>query len=267
MRISSTSNASIKRIRALRQRKERERSGLYFIEGIRIVAEAIQTGAALETLVVAPELLSSDFARQVVAEQQQAGVLCLEVSAPVFRSLSAKEGPQGIGAVLRQHWEPLEHLRLEAGQHWLALESVQDPGNLGTIARTCDAVGCAGMLLLGASTDPYDPAALRASMGALFSLRLTRTSFAAFAAWKQQHGYRVVGTSDAAACSYRSIDYTSPLVLLLGSERQGLSAEQQAVCDEVVSIPMVGRSDSLNLAVAAGVLLYELFHQQRGPTG
>jgi TrmH family RNA methyltransferase len=260
--ISSFSNPQIKQIRALRQRKERDATGLFFIEGIRLVGEAVQLHAPIDTLVVAPELLSSDFARSLVEEQTQAGVRLLEVTVDVFASLSGKDGPQGLGAVLRQQWEPLEAVGLEDGLGWVALESVADPGNLGTILRTADAVGCAGVLLLGTSTDPFDPAALRASMGAIFSQRLVRASFAEFVAWKQRHRVAVVGTSGDAAHDYRAVRYQPPLVLLMGSERQGLSDEQQAACDVVVRIPMVGRSDSLNLAVATGVVLYEMFYQR-----
>jgi TrmH family RNA methyltransferase len=261
--ISSPGNAQIKRIRSLRQRKERERSGLFFIEGIRLVAEAVQMGAALETLVVAPQLLSSPFAQQLVAQQRQAGVPCLEVAPAAFQSLSSKEGPQGLAAVVRQQWAHLDDLRPDEPRCWVALEAVQDPGNLGTILRTCDAVGAAGVLLLGSTTDPYDPAALRASMGAVFAQRLVRASFDELAAWAQAHGCPLVGAAGGAAQDYQTVRYRLPLVLLMGSEREGLPPEQQARCDEVVSIPMVGRSDSLNLAVATGVLLYEIFNQQR----
>ncbi len=263
MIISSLSNPKIKQIRSLRNRKEREQTGLAFIEGIRIVAEASETPGAIEMLVVAPELLSSQFARELVEAQKMQGIACLEVTADVFKSLSLKEGPQGIAAVIRQRWEALEHVRLDLDNEfcWVALDAVQDPGNLGTILRTCDAVGCSGVMLLGRSTDPYDPTALRASMGAIFSQRLVKANFEEFAAWKQQHQYPVIGTSGAATIDYQSISYHFPTILLMGSERQGLSPEQQAICDVMVRIPMVGRSDSLNLAVATGVVLYEMFRQ------
>lgn len=265
MIISSFSNPKIKGIRSLRQRKERAQTGLAFIEGIRIVADALQHPGVVETIVVAPELLTSAFALELVRAQKQAGTPYLEVTAEVFQSLSSKDGPQGLGAVIRQRWEALEQVRLSPGDFcWVALDTVQDPGNLGTILRTCDAVGCTGVLLLGQSTDPYDPEALRASMGATFSQRLIRANFDAFANWKQQRGYRVVGTSGGAEADYSGAAYDFPLVLLMGSERQGLSPEQQAICDMVVKIPMVGQSDSLNLAVATGVTLYEMFHQLRG---
>lgn len=270
MPISSLNNPTIKHIRSLRQRKEREQSGLLFIEGIRLVVEAVQQGADIETLVIAPDLLTSPFAQEIAQSHQQAGVAWIEVTPAVFKSISTKEGPQGIGAVVRQRWESLAQVSLEPEDEgnvsllgWVALDAVQDPGNLGTILRTSDAVGCAGVILLGHTTDPYDPAALRASMGAIFSQRLVRASFAEFAAWKRQHHASVVGTSDAAATEYQAVVYYPPLILLMGGERQGLSPEQQALCDVMVRIPMVGRSDSLNLAVATGVMLYEIFNQNR----
>jgi TrmH family RNA methyltransferase len=261
LQISSSANPRIKQIRALRQRSERERSGLFFIEGIRLVAEALQTGAPVEWLVVAPTLLRSEFARSLIAEQAARGTAILEVTAEVFKSLSLKEGPQGLAAVVHQRWEELEQLRLGATSLWVALDAAQDPGNIGTILRTADAVGADGVILLGHCADPYDPAALRASMGAIFAQRLIKASFTDFAHWKRQHGYQVVGTSGAATHEYRSVRYPFPLVLLMGSEREGLTPEQQAICDLMVSIPMVGRSDSLNLAVATAVVLYEILHQ------
>ena len=263
MMITSQSNARIKEIRSLRNRHEREQTGLFFIEGIRIVVEAVQSGAQIETLVVAPDLLKSQIGQETVRQERERGIPVLEVSAQVFKSLSVKEGPQGIGAVVREHWEPLDNVRLTNDLCWVALDAAQDPGNIGTILRTDDAVGGTGIILLGNCADPYDPTALRASMGAIFSQRLVKASFADFARWKERHHYIVAGTSDSAKRDYREARYHIPLVLLMGSERQGLSAEQQAVCDLMVSIPMVGRSDSLNLSVATGIVLYEIFYQSR----
>jgi TrmH family RNA methyltransferase len=261
--ISGKGNPTIRSIRALRHRKERERTGSFFVEGIRLVGEAAELRAKVELCVVAPELLTSGFGQDLVRRLADEGIPCLDVTAEVFRSISSKEGPQGIGAVVKQRWESLEQVELVTELYWVAIDAVQDPGNLGTILRTSDAVGGAGIILLGPTTDPYDPAALRASMGAVFAQRLVRASFGEFAAWKQEHGHRVVGTSGAADLDYRDVGYYSPLVLLMGSEREGLGPERQALCDVVVRIPMVGRSDSLNLAVATGVMLYEIFNQLR----
>ena len=263
MIISSTANPRVKHIRTLAHRQEREKTQQFFIEGIRIVGEAVQMGADIETLVYAPSLLKSPFALELVREQQERGIACLEVSPEVFKNISTKDGPQGIGAVVRQKWETLEQVSLQADNFWVALDAAQDPGNIGTILRTCDAVGCTGLMLLGNSADPYDPGTLRASMGAIFSQRLIKAIFDDFVQWTQHYKPFVVGTSDAAATEYRAITYHRPIVLLMGSEREGLSPSQQRICNQMVQIPMIGRSDSLNLAVATGIVLYEIFYQTR----
>lgn len=261
--ITSPANPLIKRIRALRQRKARSESGTCFIEGIRLVAEAVALGAPVELLITAPELLTSAFAHETVAQAAAQGVRCVEVTAAVFESLSGKDGPQGLGAVVRQRWTPLEAIRPGGELCWVALDSPQDPGNVGTILRTCDAVGAAGVILVGESADPYDPGAVRASMGALFALRVCRAHPDELSAWKARSGFAFVGTSDSATVDYQSVHYQPPLIVLMGSERQGLSPALAALCDSMVSLPMVGRSDSLNLAVATGVMLYEVFSQRR----
>jgi TrmH family RNA methyltransferase len=257
--ITSRSNPTIKRIRALQARKERDEAHAFFVEGIRIVGEAVELQADLEILVVAPDLLTSGYGQALIQRVQANDIPALTVSADVFRSLSGKEGPQGLGAVVRQRWSCLEESDPCAGLCWVALERVADPGNLGTILRTADAVGAAGVILLGPSTDPYDPSALRAAMGAIFAQRLVRTSWDPFLAWAHTGSCLLVGAADSTGLDYRKVAYRRPPVLLMGSEREGLSTAQQAACDLLVRIPMVGRSDSLNLAVATGVLLYQIF--------
>jgi TrmH family RNA methyltransferase len=263
MLISSRNNPTIKQIRSLRDRKYRERTGLFFVESLRIVAEAIQMHAEIETLIVAPERLESRFAQELPALQRRSGAACLEVTTEVFESLASKEGYQGIAAVVRQRREPLECVCPSEELCWVALDGVQYPGNLGTILRTCDAVGGAGVFLIGNTADPYDPAAVRASMGAVFAKRLVRTDFAALLAWRQRHNVPVVGTSPSASVDYQEIAYRSPSVLFMGCERGGLPQDQQALCDVMVKIPMVGRIDSLNLAVATSIVLCEMFNQRR----
>ena len=277
MAITSLQNPRIKAIRALSRRKRRQETGLFFAEGIRLVGEAVQTGADVETLVVAPDLLRSDFGRDTVRRAREEGVEILEVGAEVFRSLSGKDGPAGIGVVARQRWTALDDtgVGLEGGGSspndaaaaatlgWVVLEDVGSPGNLGSILRTSEAVGGAGVILLGATTDPYDPEAVRGSMGAVFSQQVIRSSLEALIQWKRETGIPMIGTSDAAPADFRSATYAPPLLLCLGGEQHGLSKEAIEACDTVVSIPMAGRADSLNLAVAAGVMLYEVLHQVR----
>jgi len=261
--ITSTGNPSIKQIRKLREKKERLHTGLYFIEGLRIVIEALQQGAEVECLVVAPDLLTSEFGWEKVEEENRRGIQVLQVNKVVFSSLASKENPQGIAAVVRQRWQELASLSLASQDLWVALDSVADPGNLGTILRTNDAVGGKGVILLDNCTDPYDLTTIRASMGAIFTQRLVKTTFDHFLHWKQAHQCPVIGTSDRASTDYFHTSYPLPMILLMGSERMGLTDENMHDCDQVVSIPMVGRSDSLNLAVATGVMLYEIFNQHR----
>jgi TrmH family RNA methyltransferase len=263
--ISSLQNAQVKEVRALRDRKERERSGLFFVAGLRAVLEAAQLRAPLDTLVVAPDALTHPRAQHLLRDWRRRGGRCLEVTADVFESLAPKAGRQGLGAVVRQQWTPLDAIPVGPGRCWVALEAVQYPGNLGTILRTCDAVGGAGVILLGPTADPYDPEAVRASVGAIFAQQLVRSNRDAFACWRRGHGITVVGTSPAAGTDYRAAAYGYPMVLLMGSEGHELAPETQALCDELVRIPMVGRSDSLNLAVATGLMLYEIFRAQQPP--
>lgn len=260
--ISSRNNPRIKAIRELRQRKERQRTGLAFVDGIHHVMAAVQYGAQIEQVVVAPELLTSRVAQDLLHEQLQQGVDCLEVTAEVFETLATKESAQGLGAVVRQRWHSLAHTHPGHGL-WVALEEIHYPNNLGAVLRTCEAVGCAGVVLLGNTSDPYDPTAVRASLGAVFAQPLIRASLAEFAAWLNEYGCTAVGTSPAARVDYQAVAYRLPLVLLIGNEPRGLSAAGLALCTETVSIPMVGRGDSLNLSVAASLVLYEIFNQQR----
>ena len=265
--ITSASNERVKAIRRLQERKGRQESGLFYLEGLRIVGEALEAGAEVETVVFAAELLRSEFGQKLVEEFGARGGQLLEVSREVFERLALKDGPQGIAAVVRQRWTRLDEIRVTPGMPWVALDSVADPGNLGTILRTNDSVGGQGVILLDQSTDPYDPSAVRGSMGALFDQKIVRCSLEEFAAWKQSSGAPVVGTSGAAQMDYHEYRYPAGLVLLMGSERQGLQEQHLALCDALVRIPMVGKSDSLNLAVATAVTLYEMFNQRRDAGG
>ncbi len=261
--ITSTANPTVKLIRKLRDKKERRQSGKFFIEGLRIVGDAIAGGWQVEVLVYSPERMTSLFGQQTVQSFADSGGSVLEVSGEVFDSLSLKDGPQGLGAIVQQRWQELDAVTVQPGDVWIALDSVADPGNLGTIIRTCDAVGAKGIILLDQSTDPFDPSAVRASMGALFSCGLVKASFAEFSRWKKREHIAVVGTSDRAEQDYHYADYPQQLVILMGSERQGLQDDHLQICDQVVSIPMRGTGDSLNLAIATALVAFEVYNHQR----
>lgn len=261
--ITSTSNPIIKKIKALRQRKAREETRKFYIEGLRIVIQAIQENKKFDSLIWSPELLTSEIGRKVVLEQLEQKKTILEVSANVFMSLSDKDGPQGIAAIVNQEYKDLDTIKVDKKSVFIALDAVQDPGNLGTILRTADATACSGIVLLENSTDVYDPGTVRASMGAIFTQNVVRTNLNEFKVWKTQNKIPIYGTSGEAVLDYHEIQYSQPMVLLMGSERQGLRPELMELCDNLVKIPMLGKCDSLNLAIATGVMLYEIINQQR----
>ena len=253
----------MKQARSLRQRKARVASGLFIVEGLHHVGSVIEAGWGIETLIYAPDLLTGDFAHSLLDEAQHIGLTIQPVSAKVMDSLAEKERPQGILALVRQrttHFSDLGDIR-----SGIALVSPQDPGNVGTILRTIDAVGTDVLFLLDSPTeargsvDLYHPTLVRASMGTLFWKSVVQAGFDEFVDWAKGKGCRLVGTSAHAQMDYRGISLgDSPWVLVLGSEQKGLSNEQIAACDVTVSMPMHGRVSSLNLSVAAGVLLYTL---------
>lgn len=261
--ITSTANEQVKQIRKLRERKYRAETGTFYIEGIRIVREAMERPDRIKTLIVAPDLLQSTAAEEALREVTGRGVPVLEVSQEVFESFGLKENPQGLAAVVKETWGSLDALDPERMGLWVGLDAIADPGNLGTIMRTMDAVGGKGIILIGDCTDPYDPSAARGSMGAVFMVEFIKTSVEAFIAWKKTAKLPAFGTSDAAKVDYLAVRYPQNMVLMMGSERQGLRPELVNCCDTMVSIPMAGKSDSLNLAVATGVSLYEIFNQHR----
>ena len=262
MLITSPTNPRVKEIRKLRERKEQKRTGLFYMEGTRIVGEAFEKGAEIETLVVCPELLKTDYSLELWQKAQKRGLDILEVSRPVFESLAVKENPQGLAAAAKARFCSLNDLDISHGII-VALTEIADPGNLGTIIRTADAVDSQGVILIGDCTSPYDIGSIRGTMGAIFSTKIVRTTLDEFLSWKKRTGLQLIGTSDKSATDYIDIDYADPVILLMGSERAGMSPEEFEACDAIAAIPMMRSSDSLNLAVATGIMLYQIFNQHR----
>ncbi len=257
--ITSRSNAKIKQVRSLRQRKHRQATGLFFVEGIRHVGEAIEAGARVDSIFYAPELLTSTFANDLIRLESEQGIPCYPTTAEVFETISDKDNPQGILALVEQTDLNLADFGPENFPWGVALVEPQDPGNLGTILRTIDAVGASGLLLLDSSVDPYHPSAVRASMGALFWLPIVQANFDEFVQWARHGDYQIYGTSAHDAADISAVhSYQYPAILLMGSEREGLTSSQRATCQQLIRLPMRGRATSLNLAVATGVLLYDM---------
>lgn len=261
--INSFSNPFIKSLKKLSDHKQRMVTGKYLIEGLRIVGEAIDSQQPIESLIYARDLLISEFGLSLIDKADNLNCEMIEVSKEVFSSISGRDGPQGIAAILKQKWTSLADILTQNNDLWIALESIQNPGNLGTILRTVDAVGAKGVILLDNSTDPFDPTAVKASMGALFNLALVKSDYETFSYWINQFQIPVIGSSDSAKQDYQYFQYPPNCVLLMGSERQGLPEKYQDICTEIVRIPMEGSSDSLNLAIATSIILYQIYNQRR----
>ena len=256
--LTSTANPFIKHVRALRQKKARTEFGQFLVEGITHVGEAIEAGWDVDSIVYAPELLTSGFAKDLLARAERLKLKLQPVSVSVIESLADKENPQGILAVVKQKKYTFENVN--SITRAVALVSPQDPGNLGTILRTMDAVGADALFILEGGVELYHPTVIRASMGTMFWKPVIQTSFSEFLDWSRKGGYQLIGTSAKADVDYHTLAPNNPWVLLLGTEQKGLTPEQTAVCDVTVSLPMRGRVSSLNLSVAAGVLLYQFLH-------
>ncbi|MGI8856413.1 MAG: TrmH family RNA methyltransferase [Thermomicrobiales bacterium] len=264
MPIESAANPLIKRIRALEQRKGREEHGAFFVEGIQAVWQAVEAGAAIETLVVAPDLLTSAPARAMVEQQRAAGTPFAEVAAALFERIASRENPSGLAAVIRMARHGIETLPITPTALFVALHEIGNPGNLGTIIRTADAVGGSGFVLIGDTTDPYHPSAVRASVGTLFRLPIVHAAtIDEMFAWCADHRISIVTTSARAAHDHWEVTYPAPSLVLFGNEGRGLPADVLERGDLSVRIPMHGGASSLNLAVAAGVLLYEMLRQRQ----
>jgi TrmH family RNA methyltransferase len=260
--ITSRSNPVIKSARMLREGKERKRTGKFLVEGILHVGEASAVGWQIDSILFAPELLESEFARNLISSQSVKGVRCFPVSADVLESLAEKENPQGIVAIVNQNTTSLEMLSPGTIKIAVALIAPQDPGNVGTILRTLDAFGGDALFLLDGGVELFHPSVVRASMGAIFWKPVVKANFVDFITWARQLHYQLIGTSAHAELDYRKAKLDDgKLILVLGNEQKGLSKEQLAACDVVVKIPMRGKASSLNLAVAASVLLYGLEDQ------
>jgi RNA methyltransferase, TrmH family len=257
--ISSSANSLIKRIRLLGERKHRRREGAFVVEGIQPVWQAVEAGADIEVLVVAPDLLKPPAARAMITSEEERGTRVARVTSELFTRIAGRDGPAGLAAIVRARPVPLAALDVPAGALFVALHEPGNPGNVGTIIRTASAVGAAGVILTGAATDPYDPAAVKASMGALFDVPVAAAASAQeFLDWSASRQVTVAAASARGERSLWEAEFPAPLALLLGSEGDGLP---DALLDRAglhVRIPMVGTAESLNLAVAAGVLLYEV---------
>ncbi len=260
--VTSFSNPLVKHARSLREKKHRRAEGLFLAEGLRILTEAREAGVLPERIFFADG--SHRLVRALIEAVEAAGGEAVETSEDILHKISGKDNPQAVIGLFRQFDTGLERLERDAAPLWIAAQALRDPGNLGTILRTGDAVGAGGLILIDDCVDPFSVEAVRASMGALFTQRIAVARWDAFMAWLRAGPGQLVGTSLNASQDYQAPHYEAPTFLLVGNESQGLPAAYEAKCDLLVKIPMLGRADSLNAAVATAVMAYEVLNQRRG---
>jgi TrmH family RNA methyltransferase len=254
--VTSLTNPTVKAVRALHLRKEREESGLFLAEGLKLIGEALEIGHTPRILMFGPEARALPFLQRVAEATQAAGGEVIEVTREILEKVSRRENPQMVIAVFAQRFAALAALDPAAADCWVALQAVRDPGNLGAIVRTADAAGCGGVILVGDCCDPYSVEAVRATMGSIFATPLFKARVDEFIAWRAGWPGSVVGTLLTATVDHRAAEYRRPTLILMGNEQTGLPPALAATCDVNVKIPMRGRADSLNLAVAAGIMIY-----------
>ena len=262
--ISGFSNPTVKAIRALRDKKHRREERRFLAEGLRLLTDARETGRIPETLLMAagrdPHPLLDALEQAVSA----AGGEVLELAPELLAKVTGKDNPQAVAGVFAEWPTGLGTIDRTAAPLVLVAQALRDPGNLGTMLRTADAVGAGGLILLDDCADPFSVEAVRASMGAIFTVPCARARWDEFVPWLRAAPGQLVAASLREAVPFRGAAYRSPCFILVGNESRGLPADYEAACDLRVTMPMRGRADSLNAAVAAAVLAYEVDAALRG---
>lgn len=256
--ITGFSNPLIKEIRGLREKKLRKRASLFLAEGLRIMTEAREAGFIPEILFQVSGRDPHPLVTLLEQEIAKAGGQIIDISADIMSKLSGKDNPQSIVGVYRDHATPLADIDRNAAPIWLVAQAMRDPGNIGTMMRTGDAVGAGGLILIDDCADPFSVEAVRASMGAIFTQKIITCRWTEFLPWLRTAPGQLVGTSLQTEYDYRSAKYGAPCFILTGNEAQGLPSEYEEACDLRVKIPMHGKADSLNAAIATAIIAYEV---------
>jgi TrmH family RNA methyltransferase len=260
--ITGFSNPTVKHLRSLRDKKHRRRAGQFLVEGLRLLEDARASGRLPQTLVMAEGRAPHALLARLEAEVLAAGGEVILTTPEILSKITGKDNAQSVAGVFDEWDTALARLDRSAAPIWLAAQALRDPGNLGTMLRTCDAVGAGGLILIDDCADPFSVEAVRASMGAVFTVALAQARWEDFLPWlrggAEDHGGQLVAASLRDAVPYRGAAYAAPCFILVGNESQGLPEAYEAACDLRVTMPMRGRADSLNAAVAGAVLAYEV---------
>lgn len=254
--VTAFSNTTVKRLRSLRDKKGRRSEGLFLAEGLRIIAEARDSGLLPQIVAFSPDGARHPLAAEIIAATEAAGGEAIETTPDILSKMSGKDNPQMVLGAYRQPDTSLERINRSKAPLWIVAQALRDPGNIGTILRTGDAAGAGGLILIDDSADPFSVEAVRASMGAVFTQEVAAARWPEFLAWLRSGEGQLVGTSLKATQDYLEAEYRPPCFLLIGNEQQGLPADYESECDLLVKIPMAGRADSLNAAMAAAVMAF-----------
>jgi TrmH family RNA methyltransferase len=256
--ITAFSNPTVKRLRSLRDKKVRRAEGLFLAEGLRILAEARDSGRLPEIVAFSAEGARHPLAAEIIAATEAAGGDAVETTPDILSKMSGKDNPQMLLGAYRQPSTALNRVDRSSSPLWIVAQALRDPGNIGTILRTGDAVGAGGLILIDDCADPYSVEAVRASMGAVFTQEIAAARWGEFIAWLRSGEGQLAGTSLKATHDYLDAEYRKPCFLLIGNEQQGLPANYESECDLLVKIPMAGRADSLNAAMATAVMAFAI---------
>jgi TrmH family RNA methyltransferase len=256
-RITSTRNPKVVEARKLDQRKHRREQGRFVVEGLQLLHMALDAGYAPSQVFYCPGMFAGPEAPSLLESALAGGAEVLEASETVLEALSSREAPQGLVATFALWDTSPTRLPLEAGGLVLVVDRLQDPGNLGTLIRTADAVGAAGVALITPCVDPFDPKTVRATMGSLFNVLLAQAEdVPALFSLLHGHGYTSIGADAHLGAPWGGDLWHGPTALVLGNEARGLSEDVRAQVRAWANLPMVGRAESLNVAIAGGVMMY-----------
>jgi TrmH family RNA methyltransferase len=259
--VTSRKNPLVKKLRALRTSSgRRRREGLSLIEGYKILELAVGSGSALDTVLYDSESSSGDEV-DLIEQAAAAGATTRAVTPAVLSCVSARSGPLGCVAAVSVAETRLTQLRLSGNPLLMVAEALEKPGNLGSLARTASAAGADALIAVDSSTDVFAPAALHASLGAVFALPVVRCSSRQALAWMHDRGIAVVATSPAGRSAYYELDLARPLAVAVGNEYRGLS-QPWLDAGTPARIPMTGTMNSLNATVAGGIVLFEAVRQR-----
>ena len=262
--ITAFSNPLVKAAQGLRDKRHRRETGRFLAEGLRVLTEAREARRLPVELYFAAASAAHPLVRVLIDAVEAAGGAAIETTPAILSKLSGKDNPQAVVGVYDAWDTPLDGLDRGASGIWLVAERLRDPGNLGTMLRTGDAVAAGGLILIGECADPFSVEAVRASMGALFTVPVVRAEWPDFLAWLRAGPGQLVGLSLDGG-DYRAAGYEPPTFLLTGNEAQGMPADYAAACDLLVKIPMLGKADSLNAAIATAVMAYEVLGRRPQP--